>query len=471
MAQASPARVLAAEAVVWAWPGYPDMPLVALEELEGWEELSPADRGLATAIHRLTLRRLLTLMAVAGRPLSRPWRRVEPEVAAALLTGTAQLVFLDRTPGYAAIDESVDVVKALGRPGASGMVNAVLRAVTRVVDVEGGKQRKAWAPGDRALPLPKGRQIGLLEDGVLPELEGLSGGGDVKDLDKALSVACSLHRRVTKGWVQRLGAERATAMALHAIEEPPTVVTAEAGFDPAELGEAWKGTLRPHETAGFWVWDGPRERLRELLAGHAARRVQDVSSAETVDEGLAEVDASGVRRVLDLCAGRGAKTRQLALRFPRAEVWASDPDPARFADLEALTDELENVRAVPNEEIERVIEGAVPGGFDVVLLDVPCSNTGVLARRLEARYRYSEESLGGLVRLQREIGARGAGLCRDGGWVLYATCSVEGPENSKQAARLAREHGLTLLKERQAWPGGSGAQYRDGAYFALLQKG
>ncbi len=130
-------------------------------------------------------------------------------------------------------------------------------------------------------------------------------------------------------------------------------------------------------------------------------------------------------RVLDLCAGRGTKSRQLALTWPDAQIVATDKDAVRFEELGRVASGFTNLTAVPFDR--------VAGPFDLVLLDVPCTNTGVLARRREARYRFSDEGLGELVALQREILRRGWTLTDTGGRLLYATCSNEPQEGEEQA--------------------------------------
>ncbi|MEM7683115.1 MAG: transcription antitermination factor NusB [Planctomycetota bacterium] len=460
MARTSDARYAAAEALLKQLPHYPDMPLVEPD----LELLSPPDAALAVAIHRTTLRRLLTLQALVDRPLSRPFHRLEAQVQAALLTGAAQLAFFDRTPGYAAVDQAVELVRALGKPGAVGMVNAVLRSITRLTgDAEPGTP---WRLEDDAVPLPGGGRLPILEPEVL---------SPVAKPDRRLAEACSLHRRLTKSWIDRFGLEKACELAEHSIQEPPTIVAMEPGFaPPATDAEAlsaglppapWSEMLAPHESTDGWVYRGPRELLSALLRIDDRRSVQDPSSAATVGDLPDELLAGfAPRTVLDLCAGRGAKTRQLAQRCPDAQVFACDPDDNRFASLLELAEELPNVTAIPMYEVEQ------HGPYGLVLVDAPCSNTGVLARRLEARYRYHENRLGTVVALQREIVQRAASLASPEGVLVYATCSLEAPENRKQVDRLVRSSagGWSLFVERQIWPGGSGSTYRDGAYRAVM---
>ncbi|MEO0475108.1 MAG: hypothetical protein AAF085_03930, partial [Planctomycetota bacterium] len=106
--------------------------------------------------------------------------------------------------------------------------------------------------------------------------------------------------------------------------------------------------------------------------------------------------------------------------------------------------------------------------YDLILLDVPCSNTGVLARRPEARYRYTQQTLGELVKLQREIIEQARNWLATDGLMLYSTCSIEPPENQNQIKKLLRTGG-EKLHEHQQLPSGSGDTYTDGSYHALVR--
>jgi hypothetical protein len=111
----------------------------------------------------------------------------------------------------------------------------------------------------------------------------------------------------------------------------------------------------------------------------------------------------------------------------------------------------------------------LPRGLaDLLVLDVPCGNTAVLARRPEARYRFSSRSLKSLVELQRRIAGNAQPLVRPGGHVLYATCSLEPEENRAQAAWMATQLGWNRHRETLLLPEGADHSYRDGGYFSRM---
>jgi len=122
--------------------------------------------------------------------------------------------------------------------------------------------------------------------------------------------------------------------------------------------------------------------------------------------------------------------------------------------------------------------GEVTGWFgkaDLVVLDVPCTNTGVLPRRPEARYRFTRARLDSLLELQREIAAGALPLLSPHGAVLYATCSLEPAENARQAEWLRRRGGLAVAVERQRFPegrpGDPATAYVDGGFHSVAVRG
>ena len=167
------------------------------------------------------------------------------------------------------------------------------------------------------------------------------------------------------------------------------------------------------------------------------------------------------RRIVDLCAGRGTKTRQLARLHPQAEVFATDTDATRLEQLRRATAHLQNVTVLESPQ--------KAGGCDLLVLDLPCSNTGVLARRPEARYRYNAMELERMVDLQQRIAEDGIQRSlAAGGAVLWSTCSLESQENHRQVRWLESRFNLKMSGQAQWKPGGSGPTYHDGAYHALL---
>jgi 16S rRNA (cytosine967-C5)-methyltransferase len=416
---------------------FPDLSLAPLDTTG----LDPRDAALAGAIDHAIAARWITLTTVLAHQLDRPWEMVEPQLQAVLLAGAAQLVLLDRIPDHAAIHESVELARRLVRPGAAGLVNAVLRKVAgaRVELVETTDRERR-----DEIPLADGRAWRLRED-VFPA-----------DPVRRLAARTSHAETLVARWRAALGMRAAARLAEHGLVDPPIVI--------ADLDGAAPGCVA-HDEPGFHVYEGARSDLGALLERHAGARVQDPASARPVraTAGLSP------RVIVDACAGRGTKTGQLARLHPDAQVVATDADPERLAALRAATADLANVEVVEPGELERW-----RGRTDLLVLDVPCTNTGVLARRVEAKYRFSAATLQSLRDRQRQIVADTLLLLADRGHLLYATCSLEAEENERQAEWLTRWHPMELVVderyEPRGRPGDPATGYADGGAYTLLRR-
>lgn len=429
---------------------YPELPLADVPTAG----LAVRDAALAHAIVDAVVRRWITLEAVLQTRLDRPFVEVDAPIRAALLAGTAQMFFLDKVPPHAAIFETVEWVKR-GNAGAGGYVNGVLRALSRILfaaraeeEMPAKTRRDVWGDGRDELPLGEGGAI-VLGASILPS-----------DREQRWSLATGHPLWLVKRWVREWGDEMALGVMRHdLITDPPTV------FNTAHAKAALPGAFEQHENAGCHVFSGSREGLLALVKGRADIWVQDVAST------LAVRSAAEMRpeRIVDLCAGRGTKTRQLAAVFGEADIVASDPDAARELDLRRVAMACPKVRVMGPAAVANELKGWA----SMVLTDVPCTNTGVLPRRPEARYRCDQKQLERLVALQRTILTNAKALLAPGGILLYSTCSVEREENEEQAAWAAANLGLTAVSQSRTMPagepGGPATGYHDGAFSAILR--
>ena len=394
------------------------------------------DAALATELTYGTLRGLGTYDAVLAACSDRPLDKLDPPVLNVLRLGAHQLL-ATRVGAHAAVATSVDLVKAVAGPRASGYVNAVLRRVaTRNLD--------EWL----AIVAPA------------PE----------SDPDGYLAVRYSYPRWIVRAYRDALGdaAEAELAAALAAGNERPRVTMAAFPAGPGRDAVLPDGAEPCRWSPfGFTLPGGDPSGL--IADGRAA--VQDEGSqlaaialaAVPVDAALADAAlADGTPAAgawLDMCAGPGGKARLLyglasvASPGPPPRLVAADVHPHRAALVAAALARAgePGVTQPPNSRPGQagyavvVADGQRPpwrdGGFDRVLVDVPCTGLGALRRRPEARWRKSESDLPNLVRMQRGLLRSAIAACRPGGVVAYVTCSPLPAETSDVVTDVVRTAG------------------------------
>lgn len=400
------------------------------------EGLEPRDAALAIAIDRAVVVRWALMQGLLERRLKAPWTKQHPELQAILLAGAAQLLLLDKLPDHAVLNEAVEAAKASSRPRAAGMVNAVLRKIAGL-----RSERVEQADPDNPMHLLHADGSGWVLNEPLPGKDPLG----------QLAAQCGMHVSVLERWTATDGADIARARALHAIVEPPVIMH----------GADVPGT--PHEDEGFTVL-APGLSIAAVLADHPGAIVQDPASARAVKA----TSALHPQVIIDPCAGRGTKSRQLAVLHGKAHVIAADTHPDRAKSLAEVADGIDNLTAVT---FNALVEHS--GTADLLLLDIPCTNTAVLPRRPEARHRLDRATRRGMREKQRQIAANTMALLADGGHLLWSTCSIDPEENQQQIEWLCKYHPLKLVKQRQqeptGLPGEPAKTYRDGSFHALLR--
>ncbi|HSY34992.1 MAG TPA: transcription antitermination factor NusB [Acidobacteriaceae bacterium] len=342
----------------------------------GMSALSQADRNLAHTLVLGVLRWQIALDARMLPLLQRPDQALPTPVATALRMGAFQLLHLDRIPAHAALSESVELVRAAGHPHAAGMVNAILRKLTR-------------QPG-----VPSGRSLsgGVSQLPARPKLY---------ETTAAFADRLAHPLWLVDRWVQNYGRTAALAICAH---------------DQAEPDDA---SLFTHAPDLPHLDDGSRLVAELAAAAHpAAAHPGSASSAPT--------------RIWDTCAAPGGKTLILAARHPSAPLLATDANPRR---LQALTTRLEaTARQTKTLPADATALPETEGLFDLILCDVPCSGTGTLSRNPEIRHRLQPSDLARQATRQREILTAALARLAPGGHLLYSTCSLEPEENEQVVA-------------------------------------
>jgi 16S rRNA (cytosine967-C5)-methyltransferase len=398
------------------------------------ERVAERDRPLLAQLCYGTLRLAPRLEALAAGLLDRPLRRKDRDVHALLLLGLYQLSDT-RIPDHAAVAETVAAAGGLGKPWARGLLNAVLRRYQR----ERADLEAALPPAARAA------HPGWLFDAMAAEWPGA-----LDDIIAANNSQPPLTLRVNR---QHLDRERALA------------ALAAAGI------EAAAGTLSGD--ALTLARPRPVEGLPGFAEGDLS--VQD-EAAQLAAPLLAPREGE---RVLDACAAPGGKTCHLLELAPGCELTAVDVDGARLARVrENLARLGQRARLVAGDAADPALL-ADTAPFDCILVDAPCSGSGVLRRHPDIKVLRREVDPGQLAARQRAILDGCWARLAPGGRLLYATCSLLAAENDGVVGPFlagrddAREctplvpgarrttHGYQLL------PRVDGS---DGLYYALLTK-
>lgn len=407
--------------------------------------LSAADRRLATQLAYGVLRRRATLDALLRPFLSRPLGAGKEDAQNALRLGVYQLVWLNHIPAHAAVYESVNLV----HPNLRGLTNGVLRNVGRSLTEE-----IVALPAANAVPL---------EDGHYRRLAQAALPAPAAHPVEYLATAFALPGWLAQRWLMRFGWQECLRLGFWFTATPPLWLRCNL------LRIERPALLAALTAAGIEAVPGEHPQAIRLT-GHAAIRelpgyaegwfaVQD-ATAMRVGSALAPAAGS---TVLDLCAAPGGKTTHLAeLMGNRGCIVACDKEPERLATLRELAARL-GASIIETRALDRRLEGP----FDAALVDAPCSNTGVLGRRPEVRWRLQEKELSYLVNLQKKLLRQAADLVRPGGKVVYSTCSVE-PEENHQVVQAILEAlpELTLEEDEEQRPGTPA----DGGYWARLRK-
>ncbi len=396
------------------------------------QRLAPADRALVQEMVYGSVRHQALLDWMIAR---RTDGRDQPALMRALLRiALYQLFFLDRIPDHAAVNEAVESARRLGFPAQAGFVNALLRGCLR--------EREAL---ESEMEVLRARQpeIGYSHPRWL--CERWSARYTVERMRELLSwnnqpprVFARLNtlKSTPEGWRDRLISEGVEATPIEFDWVPAGWMVRLDRFPPVD-------TLPSFREGWFYIQDPST-----LLA-------------------VTELSPQPGEAVLDLCAAPGGKTTAIAqLMNDRGRITAYDPDGVRRGLIRENCERL-GLKSV------RVPEGraARPGeSFDRILIDAPCSNTGVMRRRAELRWRITEAEITRLRGVQLGLLRQAAGCLAPGGKLVYSTCSLEPEENEGVVAEFLAESavgGWHLVRQRQLSPLVEGV---DGAFVAVLQK-
>ena len=401
------------------------------------------DRAAVRAIALGTLRWYLRLKPALEPLVNRPFDELSPRLAALLVTAAHQVEY-SRGAAEAQVHLAVDASRVIGEGRASGVVNAVMRRFV-------AQRLELFAETDADLAQRHAHPRWLVE---------------------ALVTA----------W-----GERAAEILAANNEHPPMVLR----VDPAQLPtsdflRSWRAMGR-EARAVEWNADAvvlERPVAVQILPGFESGSVSVQDTGAQLAAPL--LDAQPGMRVLDACAAPGGKTLHIAQRTPGlAELVAVDDDPARLGRVRENLDRARRDAVLLSADLRSVPPSLTRDSFDRVLVDAPCSATGVIRRHPDIKLLRRASDIESFVVTQRKILATAFELLKAGGRLTYCTCSVIPAENEGVVTAFLRNEPRAslaawpeslmrpsgMLDRPAGWqllPGGSAAT--DGFYYACLTK-
>jgi 16S rRNA (cytosine967-C5)-methyltransferase len=379
--------------------------------------LSRPDAGLATELVYGTIQRMNTIDYLFGSHVKGWPNKVDPWVRSLLRLSYYQLRWLSRVPDHAVVDEAVRIAKKRGHAGIAGLVNGVLRGLLRE---------------------------GVSEGPTLP---------DNLSVAERISLEQSHPLWLVEKWISEYGEETTKQICEANNSHPHSSVR----VNPLKASR--KEVLGGMTDAGLEVAPSPltSQGIIATKAGNLVHSdwfkegfvtVQDESSMLVA----AVADPKPGMRVLDCCAAPGGKTTHLAeLMQGKGSVIANDVHPHKETLIreQAIRLGLRNVVTKVSNALE--LNTLLPSqSFDIVLLDAPCSGLGVIRRKPEIKWNKTEEDIANLSVLQGQLLDHVASLVKQGGLLVYSTCTIAKEENENAIRAFLAEHAEFSLDAE--WP-------------------
>ncbi len=379
-------------------------PNQVLNEELPYDGLSQIDKNLVSELVYGVLRWRGYLDYALSRFSNRDPSSLDDKVIDILRLGAYQLIFLDKVPTFAAIDQSVELTKEHFHKGISSLVNAILRALDR------GKGSLAPPP---------------------IELDPIS----------HLAIKTSHPKWLVKMWLKELGPQ-ITESILHYDNLRPKI---KLRVNPLKINR--DELLRRLSALGIEAL--PSVSFDE---GIAIEKGINPTSLKDYDSGLFSIqDESSMlvshvlspkprEAILDACAGQGGKTTHIAeLSRDQAEIVAIDTSRTRLSELKARLKRL----GIKNVKIDNLDAAGLPaslGKFDKILVDAPCSSLGVLARRPDVKWKRKKDDIEMLAKVQRDLLASLSKVLKPGGRMVYSVCTISKKETLDVVAAFLKDH-------------------------------
>ena len=369
---------------------------LALNRLLSGLSLADEERSLLTRLSYGVSQRLNTLDWILSLYLASPLEKLTPWIRNILRMGVYQLIYMERIPDSAVVDESVKLAYRFGHKGVAGLVNAVLREVSR------RRGEIPWPSAD-------------------------------EDPLRYLSLVYSYPLWIVRRWLEQMGFAETEKLCVVQNQPPPLTVRTNT------LKTTREKLLALLENEGVEA-----EYCRFAPEGLHLKLSNRLLNLRSFKEGLFQIQGEASmlavpllnprpgETVLDLCSAPGGKTLHMAMLMEnKGSIVAADLYPHRLKLLQGMIERL-SISIVRIEKLDgRDISPEWANYFQRILLDVPCSGLGVIRRKAELKWRRKEQDITSLAALQQELLRSAFRALEPGGVIVYSACSTE-PEETKE---------------------------------------
>lgn len=430
MAQSTNTRELILDILIQITRGGEYSHIALKNTLDQYQYLEKQERAFIARVVNGTLERMIELDYIIDQFSKVKVSKMKPVIRTILRSAVYQLKYMDSVPASAACNEAVKLAAKRGFGSLRGFVNGVLRNISR-----------------------------NLSDISYPSEE---------DMLYSFSVRYSVPEWILEQWLAEYGKETVRAMAEEFLKEKPVTVR----FHPDRISK--EELMRKLKEEGVSVKEDAElpyalhlsgldylMKLESFQKGYF--QVQDVSSMQVAQWAAPEEGSY----IIDVCAAPGGKAIHLAeMLRGTGHVEARDLTEYKIGMIREniLRSGMTNIEAVQMDA--RLRDEASVGKADIVIADLPCSGLGVLGRKPDLKYKMTQDTQRELVKLQREILSVSAEYVKQGGKLIYSTCTIHKEENEDNAAWFARQFPeFHLQRERQTLPGRDSG---DGFYIAMF---
>lgn len=402
--------------------------------LDKYNYLEERDKAFIKRLTEGTIERRTELDYYLDACSSVPVRKMKPLIRCLMRMSVYQLLYMDNVPDSAVCNEACKLAQKRKFGSLKGFVNGVLRSIARQKD---------------ALPLPD----------------------EKKEPVMYLSVKYSMPVWLVELWTEAFGRDRTKEMLEGLLAIHPVSLRFRTDLSEAESKvlieqmEQSGAVLTQSKLLPYLYTVKNTESISDLPGFHEGKFVvQDASSAMAVE-------AAGIKAgdfVLDICAAPGGKTMLASEKTGnKGKVLSRDVSETKVALIE------ENIARMGLENITVEVHDATVkdeefcGQADVVLADVPCSGLGVMGKKRDIKYHITPEKIASIGELQKQIIESSWSYVKQGGVLLYSTCTVNPAENEQMAVWIVENFPFELEEEKQFMPG---KDETDGFYYAKLRR-